>query len=957
MNNLLIEASAGTGKTQELANRMIALLREGVKPQEIVALTFSRAAAGEIFGRFVSLLANQALTSHEAATTLRGVLATQHLSQVGTLDSFLLRIVRAFPQELGIAGDLRVMDAYERDRRRAALAFSLLRRTDGDSKRRFVEAFGLAKGNEDVRSYVAAYRQFVQSWHRFVTAYPESSAWGDAAALFGGDPAFLHVSERELDAAADGIAGFVTEGAAADKWRQLVEWVRRFRGRFGTPSGFVAKVFDGAGSLFSEDIFSLTFNRRTYVFTREQTCALRDAVSCVCGYAVRRQLELARGIYAVVSAFEAEYDRRIRRRGLLVFDDVPRLIGAVPDELRLSMEFRLDAKIRAWALDEFQDTSRDQWRVIENLVDEARQSGGEKSVFVVGDRKQAIYGWRDGDVSIFERERDCGLYLRGELKKTYRSGPDVVSAVNRVFAQGRIASEFPAWECPVHESAHEGLTGFVRVVDASGSQRADFVEPVFLALKASLGLSSDDPRRRRTSAAVLVRDNKLGNVLADGLRALGLEGVALEGETRVLDTPALSGFLDLVQLADHPGDAMAYRHFLMTPLARAKYPDGAPSAEEISLGMSVALTSRGLVRTLRELRALLPDDAETAWSKFTEESFTEMLRAAAEFERGLSEDQRLSDFSAYLGARRKRTVAEPGKIRVMTIHRSKGLGFDYVVLPLYEHESLTASPDGPLLGDGWILPDPGERVLAAAPALKPAFDSRRSRAEQESLCTYYVAMTRAKRAMTIVLHPASKSGKASATRFSDLVRSAELGDLFHPEFAFDAVPRAESAVAAASGIPSLPPKRGPRLRLARRLPSLSFATGVSAGSLFASAGRRDTARRRGVAAHRAAAGVEFSAALPRPDRLVALWREKPFEVYANGEWTSGRFDRVTFFRDENDELCAEVVDFKSSLEHPERHDRQLAEYRLAVAALAGIPPSRVTSRLVAISDVVGAPPQ
>ena len=61
--NELIEASAGTGKTQALAERLIALLRAGVQPQEIVALTFSRAAAGEIFERFVSLLAERAKTT------------------------------------------------------------------------------------------------------------------------------------------------------------------------------------------------------------------------------------------------------------------------------------------------------------------------------------------------------------------------------------------------------------------------------------------------------------------------------------------------------------------------------------------------------------------------------------------------------------------------------------------------------------------------------------------------------------------------------------------------------------------------------------------------------------------------------------------------------------------------------------------------------------------------------
>ena len=87
--NKLIEASAGTGKTQALAERLIALLKEGVEPQEIVALTFSRAAAGEIFERFVTLLASRAeeelknsalnLQPQPSTSLLRKVIATQHL--------------------------------------------------------------------------------------------------------------------------------------------------------------------------------------------------------------------------------------------------------------------------------------------------------------------------------------------------------------------------------------------------------------------------------------------------------------------------------------------------------------------------------------------------------------------------------------------------------------------------------------------------------------------------------------------------------------------------------------------------------------------------------------------------------------------------------------------------------------------------------------------------------------
>ena len=959
-DNLLIEASAGTGKTQQLGERLIALLHAGVRPSEIVALTFSRMAAGEIFERFVNLLAKRAKSSPEDADLLRSVLASQHLSQIGTLDSFLMKIVRAFPMELGLVGDLEILDEYEVSREMAKVSFSILRRTDPAVKRTFLEAFSFATNREDKRSYVDDYRKFIKTWHEKVAAHREKSAWGDPTAIWGKDPAPVHATERELAAAADALA-VVLDG---EVWQDFAAWVRAFRGSL--PTKGLAKRLVKDIDPFAGDILSFRFSNKDYALTREQTICVRDALKCVFGYVLRKKLDLARGIYTVVSAYETEYDRQVRRTGRLVFDDVPRLLAKLPEETRLALEFRLDSRLRAWALDEFQDTSREQWGALANLIDEAKQSGGEKSLFVVGDRKQAIYGWRDGDVGIFTHERESGFYALGELKKTYRSGTPIVTAVNRVFAQGRIRDLFPDWDCPLHETARPDLDGFVRVATAPGIRSDDFVEPVALALKSVLGASADDPRRRGVSAAVLVRGNSFGELLAAKLRAAGIQGVVWEGEAHVLDTPALSGFLDLVQLADHPGDAVVYRHFKLTPLAAAIYPDGVPDATAVSREMAAAFTTRGLVRTLRELRLRLPSDPDVAWSRFTEERWTDLLRAAATFELSMSAGSRLSDFASFLESQKKRNVAEDGKIRVMTIHRSKGLGFDYVVLPLYESKSLAVNPKDPLVGDDWILPDPGAVVTQrVGGVLEAASRLRKDRAELEALCIYYVAMTRARQGMTIVRRPtaeerADSRGKGKkppkkdgAIWFSDIVAAAEFDDLANPGFKFEKKKDSDDEESSgdvgdskAGQMPIPPFVRRPRKTLARRLPSLSFASGVSAGSLFASAEGRAAARRHGDEQHAAMAKVEFSEALPRPAGFVALWRERAFEVCLDGEWTSGRFDRVTFFRDDAGELCAEIIDFKSSLEHPERYDGQLAAYRRAVTALTGIPSDRVAARLM-----------
>ncbi|MBR2940318.1 MAG: UvrD-helicase domain-containing protein [Kiritimatiellae bacterium] len=944
--NILIEASAGTGKTQALAERLIELIRGGVKPQEIVALTFSRAAAGEIFERFVTLLAEKIEKGEVDATRLREVIATQHLSQIGTLDSFLMRIVRSFPLELGLQGQLTMMNEYEASSARARVSFGILRRTDAALKRAFNEAFALAMNRENVRSFTDTYRKFITAWHERYLSMPDEGAWR----RFGKFGRF-------------GEFGRFTrpEGTPAEL-EDFYAWVEGFRGSFTGVKGLAKKFLDLGDDLYVGSTVEVDFNRRHRVFGGEDAKNIRAAIDFVYGYVVRMKTEMAKGIYTLVSSFEGEYAKSVRRAGRLVFADVPRLILGLGEDARLALEYRMDSKIRAWALDEFQDTSREQWSALGGLIEEAKQSDGEKSVFVVGDRKQAIYGWRNGDVRIFTRERESGAYRTAELKKSWRYGEPLVKAINAVFVDGRLRDEFPAWESPRHETAKPELGGFVQTVESSGPKMENFVEPIYNALKAV------DPVKRGISAAVLVRTNTFGEYLAAKLKRRGLEGVVWEGESGILDTPALLAFVDTLYLADHPGDRRAYEHFRRSPLAKAKYGERIPEAAEISGEFALAFATKGLVRTFRELRACLPEDPAEAWSAFTEDRFTDMLRAAAEFELTLEPGVRLADFVSFLAAKKKRTVAEPGKIRILTIHRSKGLGFDYVVLPLYEHDALDAEPEGPLVGEDWILPDPGARVTAVRPEFRSAARARKDRAEQEALCAYYVAMTRAKRAMTIILHPAAKT--TTSLRFSQFVREAIPGPIGDPAWHLSEGKRSSdrlsengaSAFEQADRSP-LPHVRAARRRVARRLPSLGFHDGQSAGELFAPSTVRSAAIERGVAAHAEYEKIEwiespkddFERALAKPEGLTALWREKAFEVFADGAWVSGRFDRVVFANGR-----ATVLDFKTNairrgesaadfeVRMRETYAGQMRAYRAAVCALTGLPEDHVESRLLLV---------
>ena len=134
--NLLIRASAGTGKTFALATRYLRLmLLDKVDPAKIIALTFSRAAAQEIYTKILERLWRAAEDENNAkdesteickglglaeswnketfASLLRSLLDTQHLGTIATLDSFILRMVRNFPLEMGFQHAVEVLDARE----------------------------------------------------------------------------------------------------------------------------------------------------------------------------------------------------------------------------------------------------------------------------------------------------------------------------------------------------------------------------------------------------------------------------------------------------------------------------------------------------------------------------------------------------------------------------------------------------------------------------------------------------------------------------------------------------------------------------------------------------------------------------------------------------------------------------------------------------------------------------
>ncbi len=952
----MIEASAGTGKTFSLVTRLLKLIFSGTEPERIVALTFSRAAAGEIFNSFIERLSRAAesegtaadesdrlgrrLSKADFAAMLRKVISRQHMSLIGTLDSFLMKIVRMLPLELGFEGEVSVLSGFRAPVEQGRLLDEMMALESEDAKGFYRDAFRLALDGEGSKSFLDSFSAFIAGWHLKYKDVPDRGAWGVPERIWGSDvPAGLDVTVAEIRAMADALSAYA--------------------GKYGA-DGFIKAVRGFGGTAKSVP----------KCMKDEPLAAEAEAKMHL--WKIARALHRTQGIYRLIHSYEASYRMKVRRRGLVTFDDVPRLIGDLADGIRVPLEYRMDAKLDHWALDEFQDTSRGQWAALRNLIEESRQSDGGKSVFVVGDRKQAIYEWRGGDVRILGELAD-GADENGQLTESRRYLGRISAAVNRIFDENTIRGVFDMddasaevqWKCPEHESFNKDCEGFLNVIQAEKSGRtakpSDFFAPIENELKAVR------PWDRGISSAILVRKNSFGEAILAHLKSHGVDRVVFEGDCAVLDSPVLVAFTMMLKLAEHPGDEYAYACIRHSPITEAAYPGGIPEMAELSAALLADFTRLGMVRKFREVREALKKVPDT-WNDFTEARFADMIKCAAEFEDMRDETVRLSDFVKYLTEHRRRDFAEEGMVRIMTMHQSKGLGFDHVIIPFYEFDDLYGGRHPGALcgsGGGWILENPSSDTNATDPVLAAAERRLRQSHLYSSLCLDYVAMTRAKTALTLILHPQNSKPPKQPEKFSDLVRlvGLETGGDRHWYLKFKKEDGGDSLNGAVSG--GEVPARKKREPVTKSRPSESFMAGLAAESLFADGygagaeyGKTVHARYEAVEWISAEnAKDDFDRAFVKPDDFSELWRERPYEIFSDGKWESGQFDRVVFSGSGADRRAV-IYDFKTNALRPgetcdeyavrlrNSYRLQMAAYCKAVHALSGIPLENIFSKLL-----------
>ena len=962
---LLILASAGSGKTYQLSNRIIGLVAKGANPEHLVALTFTRKAAAEFADTVLTKLA-EASTDPKAAVQLQKDIGLEEvdfsevLSQVtrslhritlGTMDSFFARIVKAFQYELGLTGGrFDLIEGPRQDIATDGILLHILGESFGSTKgSEFSHAFRRASAGREQQGVARNLREYIKHWHLRYRHQPLCE-WGPSD-LIRRKPEDWERSKQALaDEALANIEDIECTPGQRDALEKSIGEIVEHTiagGRLGSKIGSLTQsILDAVAEQDGENL-TVRF-RKEFDLTGPTASALRKLVTIAAQCELSAAAMRTHALHEVITAYDEQCERLLRSRGRLGFDDVKLLMGewAHSEEARLrreAVDFRLDARIDHWLLDEFQDTSPAEWNGLLPLIDEAASDEQERSMFIVGDRKQAIYAWRGGDVTLFDQVKDRygansgSKLVTAELNESWRSCPEVLALVNQACgdksaAEAVFGTAGRDWECPEHVSApplrDESKRGHARV-EIVGDWEEKFER--MDALLKQLGVGE-----RELTCGILLRGNDSAAKVANELRGRGYD-VILEGQREpAKDSPVGVTISQLLKWLADPGNQLARGVVEMSPLHPLLVKRHGEDWNTIWNALTISISTDGYGITISGL----VEHCGIAWAPYNRRRIEDILQALGEMERrGSPSCREVADTIERLSIPQAPGVAA---IQVMTIHKSKGLGFDVVILPEVPKKTIPeANRFRVMQGDGWLSEAPPKWVRRLHPELEALEESWGLQQQHEAMCTLYVALTRAKRGLYVMLETPSKTHEFDKPSLANwLMRAVGLDAVGVDEpweqgsiDWVEGIPMLESSPAG-EAIPDLQPVT----------PSDRCLTHVAPSKLAHHGTHSKEGMAFGSEVHALLEGVrwidEDSPTLPDTDvgkatqsllddpatgayfskagRDIRLLREQAIDAEIEGRWISGIIDRLHLHQGADGKIQrVEIIDFKTdAMEEP-----------------------------------------
>ncbi len=933
-HSFIVQAPAGSGKTTVLTQRYLRLLAAVDEPEQVLAITFTRKAAGEMRERVQRALAGdiEPRSPADSLTLELAAAARAHGARRGwgledsaarlriqTIDAFNSYLANALPITSqggfgrGVADSPK--DLY------ALAAREAMRDAESDEQKR-----------RDLERILRRLDDRWSSLERLVAGMlPRRAEWLPNLPQLSGEAlaprieaSLSAIVAEELALAAASLPGHFIELASAvaqyasrhvdaakhpdiASWRgatqpltPAVEELARWRGiadlaltqeglarqRFTRAEGFPAE--DPLGKAIKND-----WSERLRLIGAEQVAALAAIAILPDPVIPERDRGALDSLATLLLQSAVQLRTLFNQHGECDFTEIAGAArqALTQDSSPTPLAERIGTHLRHILVDEFQDTSRDQYELLLTLTQDWSEGDG-RTLFLVGDPMQSIYGFRNAEVGRFATVRAAGIgAVRLEaltLRRNFRSAPALVHWCNEVFAR-----VFPAAD-DVRRSAVPHLASVAGRDNLEG-------HPLLYRVSGECGPEAEaeevarlieELRRTRPDETIGVLAGARPHLRAVraslNARAVDFIGVNLEPLSNVAAVRDLEA---LARALESPRDRVAWLAVLRAPFVGLMLPDltmvaeaaGSDTIASALLTGVPGLSPDGALRLLRatplllggwsererENRAHLVERTWLALGGASAFARVDELRQARRFLAALDEEDRKRmrgrplDLNAVMDKLYASDGARSGAVSLMTIHGAKGLEFDHVFVVGVGRRG--RGDDARLLN--WLeLPrEQGADHLVMAPirhrgdeddddrinAWLQHLHAERARAERTRQA--YVALTRARRSLHLFVHPLVKEVEGAAQyRAGANTLLSNLWDAFAGDIEeFAAVEGGETAVDPAT--------TQTRQRLPRRLPPLQLQPDVAARGELVPLGAeeeaiefswaRQTARRVGTVVH------------------------------------------------------------------------------------------------------------
>ena len=731
----LVEAPAGSGKTQLLVARYLNLLRRVEHPEEILAITFTTKAASEMRSRVLAALSTD--EEIRAINESHGWDLEERPDRlkIQTIDSFAFGLARRLP----VAGAAHFEGVLEN-------AWPLYEEAARRLLDRILDADVVVA--EAVADFVALLDNDAERASGFIAdALAKRDQWAEAVAPVARSPeqaaaSVAHAVERlrqtvtgrlrnavdqTLGAKLERVGAFVAEQLGGTwpglgdpaGWQQLAQALLTNSGtprkRFTSRDGFPPKDREAKG-LAAETVRQLADIGLATALHR--TRSLPDTVTADATATADTERALG-AIAAVLALAMAELHATFSARGMMDFAEstVAANRALVDDDAPTDLALTLDYRIRHILVDEFQDTSLGQHQMLVALTRGWEPASGN-TFFAVGDPMQSIYRFRNADLRLFletalETARETALETadtglehvqikRLRLTSNFRAGKALVDWCNAAFA-GLFGAETDPVRGAVAftpSQAEKEDTGQVRAVICEGEvAEQGRMEGETVADRVR------ELRRTGGSIAILVRTRMALRDILPVLRTAGIEWRGADVEA-LADEAVVRDLCSLATVLHDPADRLAWLALARSPMVGLDLADLERLAQTLASAArppncAPALSAQGLARWRRLAAALRKDQrsltargrVERVWLALGGSDAYQTEAALANADRFFG----LLDARPQLARRPaelRRTIAglyaadtdgaigdAPAPVDVMTIHKAKGLEFDHVIVP------------------------------------------------------------------------------------------------------------------------------------------------------------------------------------------------------------------------------------------------------------------------------------